>query len=483
MESKPPIAVELWNRIPTFIQTVLLTLISRLFEQIAYLKETIKAQNAKIEELNKNSTNSSLPPSKDKPNVKRAKPKNNKRKRKKGAQKGHEKHQRPLVPTDQVNEIIPCKPTDCENCAATLEGDDPNFERHQTFEIPPIVPHVTEYQIHTLPCKCCGHHNKGSLPDGVGPGHFGPYLVSMISLFTGVCRLSKRMIQRLLQEVFNLQISIGQICRLQAKMADALDPCVAEAKNYIRTQHTNIDETGWKQRAKRCWLWVAVSRLVVLILIRPSRGAKVLEEILGPEYTKIVTSDRAKAYDTLPLELRQLCWAHLDRDFQAMIDRENCGSAVGMRLSKDTDQLFEWWQKVRDGTWTRKTFQHRLYKLREEFLSAFEFGSQCGCPKTAATCRELLQRESALWTFAYVEGVEPTNNEGEREARHPVTYRKICFGTDSEQGSKFIGNIMTVSASLRRQGRNVMEFLVASYKAFCQDTAPPSILPEEDIPI
>ena len=475
MEGKPPIAERLWNLIPAKVQAVLCTLIGGLLERIASLEKENAKLEAKVERLGKNSKNSSFPSSMDKPCSKPARPKP-KGKRKKGGQKGHPKPERPLVPTDEVDETVACKPTHCENCQSPIEGDDPNFERHQVWDIPPIPPTVTEFQIHTLECSC-GHCTKGNLPEDVGQGHFGPQLIALISLLTGVCRMSKRLIQGLLDEAFGLTISIGQICRLQAKMADALDPCVEEALGYIRTQPTNIDETRWKENRQRCWLWVAVTKLVSVILIRPTRGAVVLREILGPHYKQVVTSDRAKAYDTLPIELRQLCWAHLDRDFQAMIDRDNDGTLIGKRLADYVDQLFEGWQKVRDGTWQRKTFQRKLETLREEFIAALEFGATRVCPKTAATCRELLARQEALWTFAYGEGIEPTNNEGEREARHPVTYRKIGYGTDSKQGSKFIGNVMTVASSLKRQKRNTLEFLAKCYRAFCRGTKPPSILP------
>lgn len=476
MDVKPPIDAELWERIPAEAQVALLAVFADLAARIAQLEQTAGEQQAELERLRKNSSNSSFPPSSDKPDVKRARPKN-RGQRNKGGQKGHDKHKRRLVPIEHVDTVEPCKPTTCDGCGEPLAGDDPDFERRQVWEIPPLTPEVTEYQVHTLKCSCCGGRTKGALPEGVGRGCFGPWLTGLIGLLTGVCRLSKRSIQRLLLEVFGLEISTGQICRLQAQLADALDPSVREVTDYVRQRPANIDETGWKQQAKRCWLWVAAVNGAVLFLVRPSRGAKVLKEIIGPDYAHVVTSDRAKAYDTLPLELRQLCWAHLDRDFQAMIDRDNEGSPIGKRLCTAVDQLFQGWRKVRDGTWSRRTFQRRVPELRGEFVSAFEFGRGCACPKTAAVCRELLAREEALWTFAYAEGVEPTNNEGEREVRHPVAYRKLCYGTDSVQGSKFVGNIMTVVGTLRRQGRAALPFLAACCDALRKATPPPSPFP------
>jgi transposase len=474
MDVEPPIDAELWERIPGEAKDALLRVFADLAARISRLEQTVAEQKAELERLRKNSRNSSFPPSSDKPEFKRARPKK-KRGRKKGGQKGHNKHQRRLVPVKDVNKIKVCKPVLCGRCEASLpDEDDPEFERHQVWEVPPVEPHVTEYQVHTIECARCGGRTRGELPEGVGRGCFGPCLTALVGLLTGVCRLSKRSIARLMAEVFNLEISTGQVCRLQAQLADALDPSVQEVTEHVREQPASIDETGWKEKAKRFWLWVAVAPGAVLFLIRRHRSAAVLHEIVGSDYAHVVTSDRAKAYDTLPLQQRQLCWAHLDRDFQAMIDRDNRGSRVGQRLSKAVDCLFDWWHKVRDGTWSRKTFQRKLPALRAEFKSAFEFGRGCACPKTAAACRELLAREKALWTFAYVEGVEPTNNEGEREIRHPVTYRKLCYGTHSEQGSKFVANIMTVVGTLRRQGRATLPFLTACCDAFRKGTPPPS---------
>src|SRR5215813_6595772 len=127
-------------------------------------------------------------------------------------------------------------------------------------------------------------------------------------------------------------------------------------------------------------------------------------------------SDRFPAYEWIELKSRQICWAHLRRDMQAMIDRDGGGAEVGRRLLWQSDQLFDAWHKVRDGTIQRSTFLQTVACLRPMVRSSLERGAVCACPKTATTCGELLRLWDCLWTFTRVGGVEPTNNAAERAA-------------------------------------------------------------------
>jgi transposase len=175
---------------------------------------------------------------------------------------------------------------------------------------------------------------------------------------------------------------------------------------------------------------------------------------------------------------RQLCWAHLRRDFQVLMDRRNAGSPVGQQLLEYADLLWEWWHWVRDGTWQRSTLQHYVSVLRPAFREALGVGTRCGCPKTAATCRELLAVEPALWTFVRVAGIEPTNNAAERALRHAVQWRKTSYGTESATGSHFVENILTVVATCRQQDRTVLDFLTRCCQALYTGTPAPSLLPQ-----
>lgn len=481
-------ALKFWKQIPQVVQAVIWEMLRALWDRIAKLQEriaeleeslqTLQLQQEGLKQrLNQNSTNSSKPPSTDGLHVKRAPPRK-RGQRKRGGQPGHPKHERTLLPSEECLEVIPVKPNTCQCCGEALTGSDPTPRRHQVWEIPPVAPEVREYQIHQLSCSACGQITTGCLPEGVPRGQFGPRLVSLVSLLTGVYRLSKRQIQQICRDLWQVPISLGQVCRLQNLTRQVLDPVVEEAREFVKTESANIDETSWVENKTRCWLWVAVTPFVAVFFIRATRGAKVLQEMIGTKYEKIVTSDRAKAYDTLPLTKRQLCWAHLRRDFQAMIDRENKGSPIGERLLFLADMLLSAWARVRSGERTRRRwFLPFLEDVRHDVNVELQAGAACGCAKTAATCRELLAREEALWTFAFVEGVEPTNNAGERAILPPVQYRKLSYGTDSERGSRFLENLYTVAASCRLQGRNPWGYLTACHQAHFQQQPRPSLLP------
>jgi transposase len=161
-----------------------------------------------------------------------------------------------------------------------------------------------------------------------------------------------------------------------------------------------------------------------------------------------------------------------------MIDRRNAGSAVGVDLLTHADILLWHWKRVRDGTLTRTGFRRTyLGWVRAEVRSVLTRGAGCGCARTAGVCRELLAVEPALYTFARVEGVEPTNNAAERALRHAVCWRKTSYGTDSESGSRFVERVLTVVATCRQQGRDVLAFLTDAIQAARAGTTPPSLIP------
>ncbi len=228
---------------------------------------------------------------------------------------------------------------------------------------------------------------------------------------------------------------------------------------------------------RRAWLSVDVAGLSTVFEVARSRGGAVARGLVEAAAGQVITTDRFSGYNWLPLRQRQLCWAHLRRDFQAMIDRGGRGRVTGERLLCCAEDLFHRWQRVRDGTLRRSTFRQYLGVVRAMTCDELEAGRVCGCAKAAATCAELLKVEAALWTFARVEGVEPTNNAAERALRHAVQWRRASYGTDSEAGGRFVGNILSVVATCRQQGRNVLEFLTACCQATLHGSAAPSLLP------
>jgi transposase len=290
--------------------------------------------------------------------------------------------------------------------------------------------------------------------------------------------LGKRPIRQLTQDLFGLSIWTGMVAKLERSTAEALQQPVAELEEYIRRQHANADETSWREAGQKAWLWVVVTSLVTVFHIAATRCGKVAGQLLGSAYRHVVTSDRWKAYNGF--RRRQFCWSHLRRDFQAMIDRQNSGTAIGKKLLDLSDQLFAWWHRVRGGTLARSSFQVYISGLRAEVREALTQGSVCGCPQTVATCRELAAHEPKLWAVVWHEGVEPTNNAAERALRHAVLWRKGSGGTDSQRGSRFVERILSVRETCRQQKRNLLAYLSECCEAHEVGREMPSLLPVRD---
>jgi transposase len=465
--------VELWEQLTEPLPVVISAMVEYYEQRIAKLEAEVRELT---ERLNQTSQNSSKPPSSDGPHVKRKPPKLPSG-RKPGGQLGHTSHQRAWVPLSEVDAVIACKPAQCRRCGKQLTGSDPQPWRQQVVELPPVQPQITEYQRHRLVCARCGITTCGDLPEGVLPTCYGPRLASVVGLCTGGYRMSKRMVVSFCREVLGIELSVGEICQIEQTVTQAVMPAVEEATVYVQSCDANIDETPWKERRQRRWLWAMVTTQISVFTVATGRGAAVLQGLMGEWYSGIITSDRAKAYDSYPLRERQLCLAHLSRDFQAMIDRGGPGQAVGLALLEHLHVLFAWWHWVRDGTWKRSTFQSSVRTLRASFKMELQWGSQSDCPKTAATCRELLAREAAVWTFVRVEGIEPTNNRAERQLRHAVLWRKVSYGTQSERGSRFVASMLTVLTSCQQQGRNALGYLTMCCQAFYANRPIPSLVP------
>jgi len=459
--------------------------IAELEAKLAWALERIAVLEAQVArltaQLNQNSTNSSKPPSSDPPGVPRqAKPPSG---RKPGGQPGHKRNMRELVPVDLVDELHEVLPPACHRCKRHLHGRDPHPLRHQVTEVPVVKPTVTEYQLHALVCPECGEVTRGELPAGVPRGAFGPVLASMVALFTIRFRQSKRLAQELVSTILNVDVSLGAISKVEQQTSEVLAAPVEEAREHVRHQAVaNADETGWYEgksegKKDRAWLWVVATSLVTVFRIAKSRGEDVAKEMLGEGFTGVLGADRWSAYNFVNAFRRQLCWSHLLRDFQGFVDRGGKGGVIGEALLRQADLMFTWWHRVRDGTLTRRTFQRRMEPVKEEIRRLLRAAVVRAEPKTRGMAKAILKLKGALFTFVREHGVEPTNNVAEQRVRPAVIARKLSFGTESPAGSRFVERMLTVTATLKQQDRNVLDYLVAAHQARLHGRAAPSLLP------
>jgi transposase len=294
-----------------------------LLKRLVALEAQVRELQAR---LNRNSSNSSKPPSSDPPGMNRAERRAAAREqRKRGAQPGHEKSSRPLLPPDEVHQRIPKR---CSRCGDALVGKDREPKRHQVTELPPIRARIIEYRLHSLCCRACGHTTSGKLDRGVSRGAFGPRLQSLVATLTGSFRMSRRNARELLDTAFGVQLSLGAISNIEQTVSTALAPYHAEAmKRVRRARCAHTDETGWTENNDPAWLWASVTNKATVFAIRKSRGKDVAQEILGPRFDGTSVSDRLTSYCWLPSEQRQVCWAHIIRDFRGLIDWGWIGAA------------------------------------------------------------------------------------------------------------------------------------------------------------
>jgi len=383
-----------------------------------------------------------------------------------------------LVQAEKVRTITDCRPTDCRRCGHALVGDDPTPLVHQVAELPKIEPLVDEYRLHRLGCPQCGTTTCGTLPEGVPQGCFGPSLQAVLATLAGGYRLSKRQVRQMAGDLFGLSIATGMVSKLERQSAAVLEAPYNElAMDVHDVEAVGIDDTSWRENRHKAQLWVVVTALTTVFTIAAQRSAAVAKAVLGSKPNQGVTSDRHSSFEWIDPAWRQICWSHLERDFQAMIDRGGAGEATGRRLLRLAQRMFRWWHRVRDGTMDRGRFKTIAARLRREVKAALKSGQTCGCAKTAATCFEILKVEEALWTFVRVEGVEPTNNGPERALRHAVIWRRVSGGTDSVHGSRFVERMLTVVATCRQQKRNVLDYLSACFEAHLRGPKVPSLLP------
>lgn len=448
--------------------------------QLEALVATLAARVAELEaRLGQNSSNSSKPPSSDPPSAP-AKPATAPSGRKPGGQKGHRGHHRARRPPDHV---VDHKPPACRRCGAGLCGDDPDPQWHQVTEVPPPRAEVTEHRLHTLACRDCGAATTATLPPEVPRGAFGPRLAALVAVATGVYRVGKRDAAGLVNDWFGVEMSLGAVTACEQVVSAALAPPVEAARAYVQAQPVaHADETSWRQGRRKAWLWVAATTLVTVFLIHAKRSQAAAQALLGT-FAGILVSDRWNAYNPWSVERRQLCWAHLVRHFRAWAQwPERSTARVGKALVAQTDEMFRAWHRVRDGTLTRSAFQVEMVERQAQIETLLRACVASGTRKYARMAEEILKLRPALWTFVHVEGVAPTNNHAERQIRRGVLWRKNCFGTHSEAGSRFAERMLTTVATLKQQGRNIVAFVADACQARQAGQVTPSLLPPAATP-
>jgi len=455
-----------------------------LMDKDAYI-EQLEKENAelkrRIEELERllemNSKNSSKPPSSDPPHICATLPR--RRGKKRGAKNGHQAHLKELLPQEMVKEHFDLKPDVCPCGGTTFEKTSEEPLRHQIIDIPPIEPEVIEYVQPIYRCHACGELVYKPLPDEVKRKHFGPGVLALVAVLTGMLNTSKRKALAMINEVFLVPMSLGGLSHCEAQLAQALEEPYHETMAYVREQDvTHADETGWRRgNRQRGWLWALCCGGAAVFMIHAERGQKAARKLLSA-FCGVLVSDRWGGYNFFR-GVRQICWAHLKRDFKAISEAQDALGRIGGELYGLAMKILKLRKRVRDGTLQWPTFQRRMVPLMKRVEALLEEGARSKCV-LSGKCRRILKHRDHLWTFVHDPHVEPTNNRAERIVRQGVLWRKSSFGTQSERGARYVERILTVCATCRLQGRSVIEYLRDACRCHLSGASAPPLVKTTD---
>jgi transposase len=450
----------------------------------------LEAELARRKSGGKNSSNSSKPPSTEHPHDPKSardrpagQPDQPGSERKRGGQPGHPGAHRPLAPEADVQEFVTCLPHACAHCHAALPGtagpEDPEPRREQCCELPPIVWQITEYSLHGRTCAECGQRTWGQRPPDAPRGGLGFRAQAWVGQLTGGAQLSRRAAHTLLTEGLGFPGSLGTLSAVEDTLQAALATAYTEiAAAVAAAPVVNCDETPWRAETGKPWLWTAATPTATLFQIAPRRDTEAFLSLGLNQPGQVKTTDRYTVYiHQVDPGQHQICWSHLDRDFLRWREHPSVAAGIAGWLSEETVRVFHHWHEFLDGTYDRAGLAERLAPVQAKIKGALNWGADSRVPKFQGLCANLLERWESLWTFVVREGVEPTNNAGERALRQAVLWRKTSLFTQSDRGQRYVERMLTVKTTLRKLGGNLLEFLTETLRCVQAGLPPPKLLP------
>jgi len=398
--------------------------------------------------------------------------------KKRGGQAGHKPHLKTWLPAERVATVVTYVPESCGRCERSLADrpDEPSPTIHQVAELPNTLAEITEHRGHARTCPC-GHTTRAPIPPAVRSHTLGPKLAASIVYLSGVHGMSKRGIEETVETLFGVPIALGTIADVERQASDALESEYESVRTHVADAPVKyLDETGWKQAGKKRWLWVAATVGAALFRIHPRRNLDALKSLLG-KLSGIIVSDRWCVTDDWDYDHRQLCWAHIGRNWEKWTERGGEAKELGERWSAAQKSVFELWHVFRGGGCTRSDLNDRMIPHIEAMSELLHAGTRSRDAVLSRRCGRLLDRYPLLWLFVTVEGVEPTNNHGERVQRRAVLWRRRSFGCASAAGCRYVERILTTVETLRLQKRNVLEFLSDTIAAARERRPGPALAP------
>lgn len=431
--------------------------------------ETFRNEIEKIRaRLNKNSRNSSKPPSTD------IKGDSKGDEKKPGPKCGHKAHFRKLLPSSDVTETISVMPKACPRCGSDKFASERKPHRHQVTEIPKIKPNITEYRLERCRCSCCGKHFRSQLPKGVSQSVLGANLTAFISELSCQYSMPIRKIKRLLKELIGCSFSPATIIACQKRTSSSLKEPYEQLKKDLEEEAVlNADETSWRTHGKKRWAWLAAGAKTTVLMLKSRRNRESAEDLLGKDSTQPLVTDRYSAY--APKGPHQFCLAHWKRDIESLKGRAEAKNLYET-LRLDLGEVFSIWKEYQEDQLDETQFRSRTNYRRQRIRETLEYWVREGPTEHIRKfCKNSLKRFDRYWTYTRVEGMEPTNNKAERELRPLVIRRKICFGTKSASGEEFIARGYSVSQTLMKRGLNTWQYFREALERNWSSMPPPSL--------
>ena len=432
----------------------------------------LEAKVKKLEEqINKNSSNSSKPPSTD--------TKGNTEKHERKERKPRAGKARPPFPPERIDHRVECSRENCPHCNSNnLQQLNQAPFIWQQAELPNARAIVTEFQCLRYACKECGIRSTGDLPEGVPFSSFGPKLMAFTACLTGRFHMAKRDAIQLIQDLYGIDISEGSVINVEENISHALEEPYERIRKFVveRSLIRHFDETSWRDSGNRKCVWICTTSVAACYRIDPQRSQDAFKRLVGTHMKTPSVTDRYSAYNALDGP-RQYCLAHLIRNFHFFAERKEYDGEVGAKIENELRKACGIHAQMKAGIINKQQYAMRVrhsQKRLEDFLT--DGHANCS-DDLASLCNRLLDEFEHLWTFSRIEGMEPTNNMAERDLRKVVLWRKKSYGTRSQRGQQFVQTITSVVETLKKNGRNVLEFLTEAVLAFYHRQAAPYIAP------
>jgi transposase len=439
-------------------------------ETIVKLQGFLKLALERISELeerfNKNSKNSSKPPSGDKkPNSKDPSSKG------RALRRGYN---RQVFPIEKIDAIVNCQLDLCPDCGSNKLLNEDNPEVLQQVELPEIKALVTEFRCQKYKCQCCGSHSIAHLPNGIPNSSFGPKLMALVAHLTGVLHLAKREAIQLLKDLYDIDICEGSIINVEERVANAIKDIYERIHQFVTKSPfcKHFDETSWRNAGKNHYVWVASTQHATCFKIDPSRSRYAFENFVGRLGTAPVVTDRYAVYNKVS-RVHQYCLAHLIRDFRKFAERKNLDGEIGSEIEELFRKVCRVHSRYKREEISIRSRNIQISHLRKKLEGSLIDGMASGSADFGDFCQKILDKFENLLMFTKSGDIDPTNNLAERDLRSLVLWRKKSYGTRSERGKRFAERISSVAGTIKRKGLNTINFLKEAVCAFYRSEEAP----------